>query len=179
MNSDPSSPPEQTEWPAAEAVSPLPETVVIEDWLTALHQQSNPHHKSSNGLSLGGQFTYPASEMVGTTTDTNEADVAVQIRLRLQSQGMQLHLSGCLESTLPWVCDRCLAPLAITVSAQPDETFLLLEHLPKAYQQEEWVTQYADDAEAFAPSDTFDLKDWVRQWVVLAASGQHVCADCQ
>ena len=175
---------------AGPAPLPLPNTVIIENWLQALEalKRDQLRHdrtkkdRPSPALPLNGVYTYEASDFVAThllpTAPEAIAPVAVVVALTLHHQGMQLRLCGTVEATLPFVCDRCLAPFETTVATHPDELFLLLTQLPKAYQQEEWVAQYADESDAFGPDDTFDLRDWVRQWVVLETAGQHWCSDC-
>ena len=169
-------------------LSPLPEQVRIDDWLKALEElkreqlrhDRSQKDKASPALALNGTYTYDALDVVGPSFSDEEppAVITAVVALWLHHQGMQLRLHGTVEATLPFVCDRCLAPFETTVAAQPDELFLLLTQLPKSYQQEEWVSQYAEETDAFGPDDTFDLRDWVRQWIVLGTAGQHWCSDC-
>ncbi|MDH4380210.1 MAG: DUF177 domain-containing protein [Vampirovibrionales bacterium] len=170
--------------------APLPWTVMIEDWLQALEGLKREQlrldrtqkDRPTPALPLNGIYTYEATDIMGPSLPAGAGEVAalvtVIVALLLHHQGMQLRLHGTLEATLPFVCDRCLAPFETTVAAHPDELFLLLTQLPKSYQQEEWVAQYSDESDAFGPDDTFDLRDWVRQWIVLESAGQHWCSDC-
>lgn len=110
---------------------------------------------------------------------SEDGDVTARVHLTLERNGTGLRIWGQGEATLPFTCDRCLTPFEQTIPFERTEEFLIVDFLPAHYRDEEWVSGYADEDESFNLDDTLDVKDLVRQWLVLESAGRHLCGDEQ
>lgn len=129
-----------------------------------------------------GQYSYGSSDNLVDAGLANTDDVIVaKVRLSFERNGTGLRVWGQGEATLPFTCDRCLTPLEETIPFERTEELLIVDFLPAHYRDEEWVSGYADEDESFDLDDMLDVKDLVRQWLVLESTGRHLCGDdaCQ
>lgn len=129
-------------------------------------------------LQWQGTYTYTAEDNVVNAELLNKDETIItHLSLRLERSGSGFRVQATGEATLPFSCDRCLTTFNETIGYERNEDFLIIDHLPAHYQEEEWISEYADEDDAYNLNDTFDIKDLVRQWIVLESAGRHVCGD--
>ncbi len=162
--------PEST--PAQNESTPLlPDTIPVQDWLESFNE--NPKQV----LDYHGAYQFAAmDDVVDSSIAVEQPDdvYTVKVMCQVAHSGMGFKVRGHITGTLPFVCDRTLDIFTQPVDISVEERFLITDNLPKEYHNEEWVTQYADETDAYGKDDMFDLRDWVRQWLVLETSGRHV-----
>ncbi len=158
--------------PLTEPVPPtLPDTVLVQQWLEAFNE--NPKQV----LDYHGTYQFAAADdVVDSSIATEQPDnvYVINVMCQVGHSGMGFRVRGHITGTLPFVCDRTLDIFTQPVDISVEERFLITDNLPKEYHNEEWVTQYADEADAYGKDDLFELRDWVRQWLVLETTGRHI-----
>lgn len=150
----------------------LPEKCQIRDW------QARWQRAKDSTLRYDGIYTYTASDdivdsetLISLGDDDNNVNaepiVEAAVALTVVPTGMGFTLSGTVNSVVPILHPQTLEAIDTPLSFDVTERFLITDQLPKEYADEEWVAQHSDENEAYGRLDWVDLKDWVRQWIVL------------
>lgn len=155
----------------------LPNTVAIKDWQQTWNQQGQvPLH-------YHGLYSYTAEDDIvepdvlqGLVLEHDAPDPVVEasVHITVLPTGMGFMLTAEIIATVPLLHPRTLEVVPTPLKFEVNERFLLKDQLPKQYAEEEWLTQYGEENEAYGPTDTFDVRDWVRQWLVLESSATEV-----
>jgi uncharacterized protein len=99
------------------------------------------------------------------------------LSVSVSREGAEVRMIGKVGASVEVFCDRCLAPISISV----DEVFDLLYLPPLKLEQEEEIELAEDDLRVgFYQGDEVDLDDLVREQIELALPIRRLCReDCR
>lgn len=157
----------------------LPDKCIVRDWQLRWQQANNAP------LRYEGYYAYTAADDVvdsealeSLSADTASDDILVEahVAISVAPTGMGFMLSGHVAAVVPVLHPHTLEAIETPLDFDVTERFLITDNLPKEYHEEEWLAQYGDESDAYGQSEWVDLRDWVRQWLVLK-SGEVNLAD--
>jgi len=90
---------------------------------------------------------------------------------------MEIHVEGHLKTQMEVFCDRCLEPISLPIDTDFDVLYRSAEYMPTS-EEVEVIDREAEVG--FYEGDGLDLKDLLREQVLLALPMHQVCReDCR
>jgi uncharacterized metal-binding protein YceD (DUF177 family) len=119
-------------------------------------------------LSLESQYTFPDIPAQG----------AFHCMVNVQKRATGVDVSGTISGDAELTCDRCMAPMIPPINIPFDERFVFSHYVDhEAREAERLVDEFYEEIDA---EGSLDLKDLIRQLLLLDLSQPHLCGreDC-